>query len=107
MVNSKRESLGILIGDDADILIGIFFQYLGQWHEGLLHGWYVYLTETSQAYGFMSYGSLEGFNVVQVDENLTVCGNFHKNLVNDTCLVATADKYQITRFNNGIKEEII
>jgi hypothetical protein len=27
--------------------------------------------------------------------------------VNDTCLVATADKYQITRFNNGIKEDIL
>lgn len=55
----------------------------------------------------MEDGNLEGFNVVQVDENLTVCGSFRQNLVNDICLVTTADKYQITRFSNGLKQEIL
>lgn len=55
----------------------------------------------------MKEGQLEGFNVVQVDENLTVCGFFVRNLAHEICLVTTADKYQITRFINGIKQEIL
>lgn len=55
----------------------------------------------------MVKGELQGFNVVQVDENLTVCGIFSKNLVNGVCLVTSADKYQIARFSNGYREQIL
>jgi hypothetical protein len=40
---------------------------------------------------------------VQVDENLTVCGMFSKNLINDICLLTSADKYQIAKFKKGYR----
>ena len=52
-----RHGLGLMLTDHGDVI-------LAQWHNDLLHGTYYYSNGTSSAYGNMSQGNYEGWNVL-------------------------------------------
>ena len=66
----QRHGYGLLVLDNSNIIMGIFWNYEGKWERGAINGNYAFSSDKIRAFGTMVSNKLEGFNVISTRDSI-------------------------------------